>query len=81
MDWFPRMRAMSLAVDDTEQEANDLRTLQKQLESTNNLVTTLSTQLTELREQVSLFSLFYLLGKSIDKLILLFNLISPFINL
>ena len=77
MDWFPRMRAMSLAVDDTEQEANDLRTLQKQLESTNNLVTTLSTQLTELREQVSLFSLFYLLGKHI----LLFNLISPFINL
>ena len=52
MDWFPRMRAMSLAVDDTEQEANDLRTLQRQLESTNNLVTTLSTQLTELREQV-----------------------------
>ena len=47
------MRAMSLAVDDTEGEQNELRNLQCQLETTNNLVQTLSTQLAELKEQVT----------------------------
>ncbi len=54
MDWFPRMRAMSLAADDGEGEQNELRNLQQQLESTNKLVQTLSTQLSELKEQVGL---------------------------
>ena len=52
LDWFPRMRAMSLAADDSEGEQNELRNLQIQLESTNSLVKTLSTQLAELKEQV-----------------------------
>ena len=47
------MRAMSLAADDSEGEQNELRNLQTQLESTNNLVLTLSGQLSELKEQVS----------------------------
>ena len=54
LDWFPRMRAMSLAADDGEGEQNELRNLQQQLESTNKLVQTLSSQLAELKEQVSL---------------------------
>ncbi|KAI0241212.1 Inositol 1,4,5-trisphosphate receptor type 1 [Lamellibrachia satsuma] len=53
LDWFPRMRAMSLAVDDTESEQNELRNLQFQLETTNHLVQTLSTQLAELKEQMA----------------------------
>ncbi|XP_064633177.1 inositol 1,4,5-trisphosphate receptor-like isoform X3 [Lineus longissimus] len=52
LDWFPRMRAMSLAVDDSEGEQNELRNLQAQLESTNGLVQTLSQQLSELKDQM-----------------------------
>ena len=43
---------MSLAADDGEGEQNELRNLQQQLESTNKLVQTLSSQLSELKEQV-----------------------------
>lgn len=53
LDWFPRMRAMSLAADDSEGEQNELRNLQQQLESTNKLVLNLSAQLTELKEQMT----------------------------
>jgi len=53
LDWFPRMRAMSLAADDAESEQNELRNLQTQLTYTNELVETLSKQLHELKEQVS----------------------------
>lgn len=53
LDWFPRMRAMSLTADDGEGEQNELRNLQQQLEATNKLVQTLSTQLAELKDQVS----------------------------
>ncbi|KAG1683402.1 Inositol 1,4,5-trisphosphate receptor [Nymphon striatum] len=52
LDWFPRMRTMSLAAVDVEGEQNELRSLQGQLESTQKLVTILSVQLTELKEQV-----------------------------
>ena len=45
---------MSLSVEDTENEQNEIRRLQGQLEETNTLVRTLSMQLTELRDQVSL---------------------------
>lgn len=53
LDWFPRMRAMSLAAEDSESEQNELRNLQLQLENTNRLVQTLSQQLTELKEQMT----------------------------
>ncbi|XP_013415241.1 inositol 1,4,5-trisphosphate receptor [Lingula anatina] len=53
LDWFPRMRAMSLAADEGEGEQNELRNLQVQLEHTNKLVLTLSQQLMELKDQMS----------------------------
>jgi len=53
LDWFPRMQAMSLSDTEADSEQNELRTLQTQLQKTNQLVATLSTQLHELREQVS----------------------------
>ena len=52
LDWFPRMRAMSLVSSDAEGEQNEIRNLQKKLESTMKLVANLSGQLTELKEQV-----------------------------
>lgn len=52
LDWFPRMRSMSLAADDGDNEQNDLRTFQAQLEQANLMIATLSRQLNELNEQV-----------------------------
>ncbi len=52
LDWFPRMRAMSLVSSDSEGEQNEIRNLQEKLESTMRLVANLSGQLTELKEQV-----------------------------
>lgn len=54
LDWFPRMRAMSLVSSDAEGEQNEIRNLQEKLESAMRLVCNLSGQLTELKEQVSL---------------------------
>jgi len=53
LDWFPRLRAMSLAADEGEGEQIELRTLQAQLEKTQTLVANLSQQLTELRDQMT----------------------------
>ncbi|XP_046681904.1 inositol 1,4,5-trisphosphate receptor isoform X6 [Homalodisca vitripennis] len=53
LDWFPRLRAMSLAADEGEGEQIELRSLQAQLESTQLLVTTLSQQLSELKDQMT----------------------------
>lgn len=53
LEWFPRMRAMSLAMDEGESEQNEMRNLQEKLESTTRLVFTLSQQLTELKEQMT----------------------------
>ncbi|XP_070559179.1 inositol 1,4,5-trisphosphate receptor-like isoform X4 [Ptychodera flava] len=53
LEWFPRMRAMSLAADEGEGEQNELRNLQAQLESTTKLVQVLSAQLTELKDQMT----------------------------
>ncbi|XP_075966966.1 inositol 1,4,5-trisphosphate-gated calcium channel ITPR1 isoform X3 [Anarhichas minor] len=53
LDWFPRMRAMSLVSSDAEGEQNEIRNLQEKLESTMRLVTNLSGQLTELKEQMT----------------------------
>ncbi|XP_076376142.1 inositol 1,4,5-trisphosphate receptor isoform X3 [Megalopta genalis] len=53
LDWFPRLRAKSLAADEGEGEQIELRSLQSQLESTQILVKCLSQQLTELRDQMT----------------------------
>lgn len=53
LDWFPRMRAMSLAADDSESEQNEIKELQAQLQDTNKIVTELSQQLRELRDQMT----------------------------
>ncbi|XP_059489597.1 inositol 1,4,5-trisphosphate receptor isoform X6 [Neocloeon triangulifer] len=53
LDWFPRMRAMSLAADEGEGEQMELRTLQEQLVLTQSLVINLSQQLTELKDQMT----------------------------
>uniref|UniRef100_A0A4W5Q065 Ion transport domain-containing protein n=1 Tax=Hucho hucho TaxID=62062 RepID=A0A4W5Q065_9TELE len=53
LDWFPRMRAMSLVSSDAEGEQNEIRNLQEKLESAMRLVCNLSGQLTELKEQVT----------------------------
>ena len=45
---------MSLDSDEGESEQNEMRILQTQLENTNSLVKTLSSQLRELKDQVSL---------------------------
>ena len=46
------MRAMSLAIDETEGEQNEMRILNEKLESSTKLIHTLSLQLAELKEQV-----------------------------
>lgn len=56
MDWFPRMRAMSLVSNEGDSEQNEIRNLQEKLESTMSLVKQLSGQLAELKEQVSALS-------------------------
>ncbi|KAJ8259811.1 hypothetical protein GJAV_G00173720 [Gymnothorax javanicus] len=53
LDWFPRMRAMSLVSMDGEGEQNEIRSLQEKLETTMKLVSNLSGQLTELKEQMT----------------------------
>ncbi|KAH9503750.1 Inositol 1,4,5-trisphosphate receptor type 1 [Bulinus truncatus] len=53
LEWFPRMRAMSLAAEDSEGEQNEIRSLQAQLDLTTRLVQKLSAQLTELKEQMT----------------------------
>ncbi|KAM6383234.1 LOW QUALITY PROTEIN: inositol 1,4,5-trisphosphate-gated calcium channel ITPR2 [Alca torda] len=53
LDWFPRMRAMSLVSNEGDSEQNEIRNLQERLESTMSLVKQLSTQLAELKEQMT----------------------------
>ncbi|XP_053320394.1 inositol 1,4,5-trisphosphate receptor type 2 [Spea bombifrons] len=53
LDWFPRMRAMSLVSSESETEQNEIRNLQEKLESTMGLVKQLSGQLAELKEQMT----------------------------
>ncbi|XP_012277978.1 inositol 1,4,5-trisphosphate receptor isoform X3 [Orussus abietinus] len=53
LEWFPRLRAKSLAADEGEGEQVELRSLQSQLETTQQLVKCLSQQLTELRDQMT----------------------------
>ncbi|XP_074500955.1 inositol 1,4,5-trisphosphate-gated calcium channel ITPR3 isoform X1 [Sebastes fasciatus] len=53
LDWFPRMQAMSLVVTDSDGEQNEMRMLQDKLSATMKVVTMLTTQLTELKEQMT----------------------------
>ncbi|XP_073472149.1 inositol 1,4,5-trisphosphate-gated calcium channel ITPR3 isoform X3 [Aquarana catesbeiana] len=53
LDWFPRMRAMSLVSNEGEGEQNEIRGLQDKLNSTVRLVTHLTSQLNELKEQMT----------------------------
>uniref|UniRef100_A0A4W6EC88 Inositol 1,4,5-trisphosphate receptor n=1 Tax=Lates calcarifer TaxID=8187 RepID=A0A4W6EC88_LATCA len=52
LEWFPRMRAMSLVSSEGDNEQNEMRSLQEKLDSTVTLVAQLSSQLAELKEQV-----------------------------
>uniref|UniRef100_A0A671XFD0 Inositol 1,4,5-trisphosphate receptor n=1 Tax=Sparus aurata TaxID=8175 RepID=A0A671XFD0_SPAAU len=52
LEWFPRMRAMSLVSSEGDNEQNEMRSLQDKLDSTVTLVSQLSGQLSELKEQV-----------------------------
>ncbi|XP_050314541.1 inositol 1,4,5-trisphosphate receptor isoform X2 [Anthonomus grandis grandis] len=53
LDWFPRLRAISLAAVEGDGEQIELRSLQNVLESTQGLVKNLSNQLLELKEQMA----------------------------
>nr|XP_014427115.1 inositol 1,4,5-trisphosphate receptor type 3 [Pelodiscus sinensis] len=53
LDWFPRMRAMSLVSNEGEGEQNEIRNLQEKLNSTMKLVSYLTSQLNELKEQMT----------------------------
>lgn len=53
LDWFPRLRAMSLAAIDGEGEQIELRSLQVTLEGTQTLILSLSQQLSELKDQMT----------------------------
>ncbi|KAM4619267.1 inositol 1,4,5-trisphosphate-gated calcium channel ITPR2 [Polymixia lowei] len=53
LDWFPRMRAMSLVSSEGDGEQNEMRSLQEKLDSTVTLVAQLSGQLAELKEQMT----------------------------
>ena len=53
LEWFPRLQAISLAVEKEENEGNEWKTLHSQLEGTQALIKTLSSQLSELRDQMT----------------------------
>lgn len=53
LEWFPRMRAMSLVSSEGDSEQNEMRSLQEKLDSTVTLVALLSGQLSELKEQMT----------------------------
>ncbi|XP_061891578.1 inositol 1,4,5-trisphosphate receptor type 2 isoform X1 [Entelurus aequoreus] len=53
LEWFPRMRAMSLVSNEGYNEQNEMRCLQEKLEITVTLVAQLSAQLFELKEQMT----------------------------
>ncbi|KAG7279022.1 hypothetical protein CRUP_001963 [Coryphaenoides rupestris] len=53
LDWFPRMRAMSLVSSESDGEQNEMRCLQEKLDGTVTLVVQLSGQLAELKEQMT----------------------------
>ena len=53
LEWFPRLRCMSLqTLDDIELEQNEMREVKDQLARNSSLVNALSQQLEDLREKV-----------------------------
>lgn len=56
LEWFPRMRAISLVSSEGDNEQNEMRSLQDKLDGTVTLVSQLSGQLAELKEQVQCHS-------------------------
>ena len=57
LEWFPRMRAMSLDSSEKDEEDNEINHLKQKFELTNSLVINLSKQLEELKESV-IYSLY-----------------------
>ncbi|XP_033744403.1 inositol 1,4,5-trisphosphate receptor-like isoform X4 [Pecten maximus] len=53
LEWFPRMRAMSLQAEESDGEQNELRNLHAQLDCANTLIKNLSKQLSELKDQMT----------------------------
>uniref|UniRef100_A0A673N2D8 Inositol 1,4,5-trisphosphate receptor n=1 Tax=Sinocyclocheilus rhinocerous TaxID=307959 RepID=A0A673N2D8_9TELE len=53
LDWFPRMRAMSLVNSEGESEQNEIRLVQERLDTTVTLMAQLTSQLSELKEQMT----------------------------
>ncbi len=53
LDWFPRLRAMSLAAIDGSEEQIELRSLQSHLEMTHIAVANLTQHLMELQDQMT----------------------------
>ena len=52
LDWFPRLRAMSLSTNELQSDKVEMRAVQKELIVTQALVSKLSDQLAELQRQV-----------------------------
>ena len=52
LDWFPRLRALSLATEDSEAEQNDANSMHQLLRETQSLVRHLSAQLQDVKEKV-----------------------------
>lgn len=52
LDWFPRMRAMSLVSVDGDGEQSEIKALYAQMCKTEDLVSSLATQLQDLKDQV-----------------------------
>lgn len=52
LEWFPRLRALSLDKLDRNDEENDVNYLKNRLEETNNLIINLSKQLEDIKESV-----------------------------
>lgn len=53
LEWFPRLRCMSLTTEVEEQEQNEIKDLQEQLVQTAALVKTVSLQLATLRDKMN----------------------------
>uniref|UniRef100_A0A6A7G5P7 Inositol 1,4,5-trisphosphate receptor n=5 Tax=Hirondellea gigas TaxID=1518452 RepID=A0A6A7G5P7_9CRUS len=53
MDWFPRMRAMSLNVSEGDTETNEARILNAKLDKTQSLIEDLVGQLAQLKEEMN----------------------------
>jgi len=53
MEWFPRLRAICLKVEEGDGEQNEWKSLQEQLDATQKLVLQLSGQLADLRDQMT----------------------------